>query len=47
MSTETETRGTIGRALMIIAVLVVFASNRRFTMINTPAALGRPFVPDR
>lgn len=33
--------------LATIAVLVVFASNRRFTMINTPAALGRPFVPDR
>ncbi|WMS42092.1 ABC transporter permease [Acuticoccus sp. MNP-M23] len=30
-----------------IVVLVVIASNRRFTMINTPAALGQPFVPDR
>lgn len=33
--------------LATIAVLVVIATNRRFTMVNTPAALGRPFVPDR
>ncbi|MEM8553020.1 MAG: ABC transporter permease [Pseudomonadota bacterium] len=33
--------------LATILVLVIIASNRRFTMINTPAALGRPFVPDR
>ncbi|RAI01541.1 ABC transporter permease [Acuticoccus sediminis] len=33
--------------LATILVLVAFASNRRFTMVNTPAALGRPFVPDR
>ena len=33
--------------LATILVLVIFASNRRFTMVNTPAALGRPFVPDR
>ncbi len=30
-----------------IVVLVVIATNRRFTMINTPASLGQPFVPDR
>ncbi len=30
-----------------IVVLVLIASNKRFMMINTPAALGRPFVPDR
>lgn len=30
-----------------IVVLVIIASNRRFTMINTPASLGQPFVPDR
>jgi len=33
--------------LATIAVLVIIASNRRFTMVNTPAALGQPFVPDR
>lgn len=33
--------------LATILVLVLIASNKRFTMINTPAALGRPFVPDR
>ncbi|MEM6848331.1 MAG: ABC transporter permease [Pseudomonadota bacterium] len=33
--------------LATIVVLVVIASNRRFTMINTPASLGQPFVPDR
>ena len=33
--------------LATIAVLVVISSNRRFTMVNTPAALGKPFVPDR
>ena len=33
--------------LATIAVLVAISSNRRFTMVNTPAALGKPFVPDR
>jgi len=33
--------------LATILVLVLIASNKRFTMINTPAALGRTFVPDR
>ena len=33
--------------LATVAVLIVISSNRRFTMVNTPAALGRPFVPDR
>ena len=33
--------------LATIAVLVVISRNRRMTMINTPAALGRPFVPDK
>lgn len=33
--------------LATIVVLVIIASNRRFTMINTPASLGQPFVPDR
>ena len=33
--------------LATVAVLVAISSNRRFTMVNTPAALGRPFVPDR
>ncbi|MEQ1944563.1 ABC transporter permease [Mesorhizobium sp. VNQ89] len=28
-------------------VLVLISRNRRLTMINTPASLGRPFVPDR
>ena len=30
-----------------IVVLVIIARNRRLTMINTPASLGLPFVPDR
>jgi simple sugar transport system permease protein len=30
-----------------IVVLVLIASNRRLTMVNTPASLGKPFVPDR
>ncbi|WP_274423980.1 ABC transporter permease [Chelativorans sp. YIM 93263] len=30
-----------------IVVLVVISQNRRLTMMNTPASLGRPFVPDR
>ncbi|MBJ3774665.1 ABC transporter permease [Acuticoccus mangrovi] len=33
--------------LATILVLVLISRNRRFTMINTPAALGQPFVPDR
>ncbi|MCB1451473.1 MAG: ABC transporter permease [Nitratireductor sp.] len=33
--------------LATIVVLVLISSNRRLTMINTPASLGRPFVPDR
>ena len=33
--------------LATVLVLVVISTNRRFTMVNTPAALGRPFVPDR
>ena len=33
--------------LATIVVLVLIASNRRFTLVNTPASLGRPFVPDR
>ena len=35
MSTETETRGTIGRALMIIAVLVVFRLGVALAFTNT------------
>lgn len=30
-----------------IIVLVLISANRRMTMRNTPAALGKPFVPDR
>lgn len=30
-----------------IVVLIVISHNRRTTMINTPACLGKPFVPDR
>lgn len=33
--------------LATIIVLVIIARNRRMTMINTPASLGKPFVPDR
>lgn len=30
-----------------VVVLVVISQNRRLTQINTPASLGKPFVPDR
>lgn len=30
-----------------VVVLVLISHNRRMTLINTPASLGRPFVPDR
>ncbi len=33
--------------LATIIVLVLIARNRRMTMINTPASLSQPFVPDR
>jgi len=33
--------------LATIIVLVLVARNRRLTMINTPASLGKSFVPDR
>jgi simple sugar transport system permease protein len=30
-----------------IVVLIAISRNRRLTLINTPASLGKPFVPDR
>ncbi|ADZ70678.1 ABC transporter permease [Polymorphum gilvum] len=33
--------------LATIVVLVLISSNRRLTLVNTPACLGKPFVPDR
>jgi general nucleoside transport system permease protein len=33
--------------LATIIVLVLISRNRRATMMNTPACLGQPFVPDR
>ena len=30
-----------------IVVLVLISRDRRLTMVNTPAALGQSFVPDR
>lgn len=33
--------------LATVVVLVLISRNRRMTMVNTPASLGRPFVPDR
>ncbi len=30
-----------------VVVLVLISQNRRTTLINTPASLGKPFVPDR
>ncbi|MEI2385883.1 ABC transporter permease [Breoghania sp. JC706] len=33
--------------LATIVVLVLISSNRRLSLINTPAALGKPFVPER
>ncbi len=33
--------------LATIVVLVLISRNRRLTMMNTPASLGLPFVPDR
>ncbi|AOF91222.1 MULTISPECIES: ABC transporter permease [Rhizobiaceae] len=33
--------------LATIIVLILISHNRRMTLINTPASLGKPFVPDR
>lgn len=33
--------------LATVVVLVVISRNRRLTMMNTPASLGQPFVPER
>ncbi|MXN64623.1 ABC transporter permease [Stappia sp. GBMRC 2046] len=33
--------------LATIAVLVIISRDRRLTLVNTPASLGKPFVPDR
>jgi simple sugar transport system permease protein len=33
--------------LATILVLIVISQNRRTTLINTPASLGKSFVPDR
>ncbi|POF29995.1 ABC transporter permease [Roseibium marinum] len=33
--------------LATILVLVLISANRRLTLVNTPACLGKPFVPDR
>ncbi|MCY1363896.1 Branched-chain amino acid transport system / permease component [compost metagenome] len=33
--------------LATIVVLVIISRNRRLTMMNTPASLGKSFVPDR
>lgn len=33
--------------LATIAVLVIISTNRRLTLMNTPACLGKPFVPAR
>jgi simple sugar transport system permease protein len=33
--------------LATVVVLVLISRNKRLTMINTPASLGQPFVPDR
>ena len=30
-----------------VVVLILISRNRRMTLINTPACLGKPFVPDR
>jgi ABC-type uncharacterized transport system permease subunit len=30
-----------------IVVLVIISQNRRATLINTPASLGKAFVPER
>ena len=33
--------------LATVVVLVLISRNRRLTMMNTPASLGKAFVPDR
>jgi len=33
--------------LATVVVLILISHNRRVTLINTPASLGKPFVPDR
>jgi simple sugar transport system permease protein len=30
-----------------IVVLIVISQNKRMTLVNTPASLGKSFVPDR
>ncbi|NVK36256.1 MAG: ABC transporter permease [Rhodobacteraceae bacterium] len=33
--------------LATVVVLVIISSNRRLTLVNTPACLGKTFIPDR
>jgi ABC-type uncharacterized transport system permease subunit len=33
--------------LATVIVLILISHNRRMTLVNTPASLGKPFVPDR
>ena len=33
--------------LVTIAALILISGNRALTKVNTPACIGRPFVPDR
>ena len=33
--------------IVTVAALVLISRNRTLTLVNTPASLGRPFVPDR
>jgi simple sugar transport system permease protein len=33
--------------LATIVVLVVISMDRRLTLLNRPASLGKPFVPER
>ena len=33
--------------LATVVVLVLISRNKRLTLVNTPASLGQPFVPDR
>ena len=42
-----ERSGVLNPGLVTIAALVLISGNRALTKVNTPACIGRPFVPDR
>ena len=41
-----ERSGVLTLGLVTIAALVLISGNRALTKVNTPACIGRPFVPE-